>query len=185
MYADPEGNSTIALMIGIGTLVGGAIGFGLNTISQLRNNGRDITEVDWTNTVNPTIVGAGLGFSLSMGVAYLGPAIAGASASEALSVSGAFAISTAVSFAAGALGYILEEHFDGDKPLLEKAIMHGGFVALEGIVNFGVGGMVGSIGTIGSKGVAIKSGEWWGKLILGFEFSQPFKFGIDCLRNSI
>ena len=58
-------------------------------------------------------------------------------------------------------------------------------VALESIVNFGVGGMIGSIGNVGTKGKMLVSKEWWGKLILGQEFTQPFKIGIDLLRKNI
>lgn len=43
--------------------------------------------------------------------------------------------------------------------------MNGGFVALEGMVNFGVGGIVGSLGNVGTKGKFLTSKEWWGKFI--------------------
>lgn len=61
----------------------------------------------------------------------------------------------------------------------------GGFVALEGMVNFAAGGMVGSIGNIGTKGAFLKSKEWWGKFVFGLEFTQPFKIGVDYMRHNV
>ena len=120
-----------------------------------------------------------------MGVVYLGPVIAGTATAGGLTAGGAFAISTAVSFGAGALGYATEEWMNGRTPSFGKAMMHGGFVALEGMVNFGVGGIVGSRGNVGTKGKFLTSKEWWGKLIFGLEFTQPFKIGIDYIRKNI
>lgn len=60
-----------------------------------------------------------------------------------------------------------------------------GFVALEGMVNFGVGGIIGSLGNVGTKGKFLTSKEWWGKFIFGLEFTQPFKIGIDYIRKNI
>ncbi len=184
-YADPSGNSPILTIVLIGTLVGFGTGFGINTGKQLISNDMDFSKVDWGAAVNVGIVGAGLGFSLAMGVAYLGPAIAGTSLAGGLSVSEALGISTSISFLSGALGYASEEWINERSPSFEKAIVHGVFVALEGIVKFGVGGMTGSIGNIGTKGKFLTSIEWWGKLALGLEFSQPIKILIDYLRNSI
>ena len=63
--------------------------------------------------------------------------------------------------------------------------MHGGFVALEGMVNFGVGGIIGSLENVGTKGKFLVSKEWWGKFIFGLEFTQPFKIGIDYIGKNI
>ena len=182
---DPSGHSAILVMVLIGTLFGAAVGFGFDAGKQLINNGWDFSEVDWGSAVNSAIVGGALGFSLAMGVGYFGPVIAGAAATGGLTAGGAFAISTAVSFGAGALGYATEEWMNGRTPSFGKAMMHGGFVALEGMVNFGVGGIVGSIGNVGTKGKFLVSKEWWGKFIFGLEFTQPFKIGIDYIRKNI
>ena len=183
-YADPSGRSFIAAIL-IGTVVGGLISFGIDVGKQLINNNNNYDDVDLGSAVNSGIVGAALGFSLAAGVATLGPAIAGTAVSSGLSAGGAFALSAGVSFAAGALGYASEERMNDREPSLDKAIAHGGFVALEGMVKYGVGGMIGSVGNIGTKGKFLTSIEWWGKLILGLEFAQPLKTGIDYLRKTI
>lgn len=51
--------------------------------------------------------------------------------------------------------------------------------------NFGVGGIIGSIGKVGQKGDFLISKECLGKLIFGLEFTQPFKIGVDCIKNNI
>ena len=182
---DPTGHSAILVMVLIGTLFGAAVGFGFDAGKQLINNGWDFSEVDWGSAVNSGIVGGALGFSLTMGIGYLGPVIAGTATAGGLTAGGAFAISTTVSFGAGALGYATEEWMNGRTPSFGKAMMHGGFVALEGMVNFGVGGIVGSLGNVGTKGKFVVSKEWWGKFIFGLEFTQPFKIGIDYIRKNI
>ena len=182
---DPLGHFAILAMVLIGTVVGAAAGFGFDAGKQLMDNGWDFSEVDWGSAVNSSIVGGALGFSLAMGVGYLGPVIAGAATAGGLTAGGAFAISTAVSFGAGALGYASEEWVNGRTPSFRKAMMHGGFVALEGMVNFGVGGIVGSLGNVGTKGKFLTSKEWWGKFIFGLEFTQPFKIEIDLIRKNL
>ena len=123
---DPTGHFGILSMILFGTLIGAASGFLFDAGKQLINNGGNLHEVNWGSAVNSSIVGAALGFSLAMGVGYLGPVIAGTSVVGGLSVGSAFAISSAVSFGAGALGYVSEEWINGRTPSFGKAIMHGG-----------------------------------------------------------
>lgn len=185
MYYDPNGESAILTMVVIGTLIGTASGFLFNVSTQLYKNDWNFSEVDWGSAVNSAIVGGALGFSLSMGVAYLSPLIAGlptTSGSAALTV---FATSTGVSFGAGALGYATEEWINGRTPMFGTAIMHGGFIGLEGIWNFGLGGMIGSMWKPGTKGDFLRTGEWWGKFLIGQEFSLPFNITIDYLRKNI
>ena len=184
-YYDPTGHSAILIMVLIGTLFGAAVGFGFDAGKQLINNGWDFSAVDWGSAVNSAIVGGALGFSLAMGVGYLGPVIAGIAGASTKAALIAFGVSSAVSFGAGALGYATEEWMNGRTPSFGKAMMHGSFVALEGMVNFGVGGIVGSIGNVGTKGKFLVSKEWWGKFILGLGFTQPFKIGIDNIRKNI
>ena len=57
-------------------------------------------------------------------------------------------------------GYATEEWMNGRTPSFGKAMMHGGFVALEGMVNFGVGDIVGSLGNVGTRGKFLTSKEW-------------------------
>ena len=184
-YCDPSGHFGILATILISALAGATVGFGFDIGKQLINNGWDFSEVNYGSAVNSSIVGGALGFSLALGVSCLGPVIAGTATAGGLTSGGAFAISTAVSFGAGALGYASEEWLNGGEPSLKKAIMHGGLVALEGMVNFGVGGIIGSFGNVGSKGNFVVSKEWWGKFIFGLEFTQPFKIGMDLIRKNI
>ena len=61
-----------------------------------------------------------------------------------------------------------------------------GWVVAVGAVSGGViGGIIGSVGNIGTKGDFLTSKEWWGKFIFGLEFTQPFKIGVDLIRNNI
>ena len=171
------------ILTGIG--FGAFTGFAMNVGKQLISNGWDFGKIDWGSALNSCIVGAALGFSTAMGVIYLGPVLAGTAVIGGLTAGGAFAISAAVSFGAGALGYAVEEWKNEKTPSFGEAMMHGGFVALEGMVNFGVGGMVGSVGKVGTKGDPLVTKEWWGKLFFGLEFSQPIKLELDFIRNNI
>lgn len=67
-------------------------------------------------------------------------------------------------------------------PSFGKAMANGGLVALESIVKFGVGGVIGSIGHVGENGPKF-SKEWFGKNIFKLEFSQPIKSLLDMLRK--
>ncbi len=67
-------------------------------------------------------------------------------------------------------------------PNFGKAMTNGEFVALEGIVKFGVGGVIGSIGHVGENGPKF-SKEWVGKNIFKLEFSQPIKSLLDMFRK--
>lgn len=67
-------------------------------------------------------------------------------------------------------------------PIFGKAMANGGLVALESIVKFGVGGVIGSIGHVGENWPTF-SKEWVGKTIFKLEFSQPIKSLLDMLRK--
>ncbi len=184
MHTDSSGNSILVSLL-IAVAIGAVTGFAFDVGKQLIKNDWNFSEVDWGSATNSAIVGGALGFSLAMGVIYLGPVIAGTAIAGGLTASGAFAISTAVSFGAGTLGYALEEWIDGRTPSVGKAIANGAFVALEGMLNFGVGAIIGCFGNVGTKGKFLVSTEWWGKFIFGLEFTQPIKIGIDLIRKSI
>ncbi len=94
-------------------------------------------------------------------------------------------MSSAISFGGGALGYATEEWLNGRTPDFGTAMMHGGFVMVEGIINFIFGGITGSVGAVGTKGNKFMSKEWWGKLIFGQEFTKPINIPIDLIRNNI
>lgn len=131
------------------------------------------------------IVGGALGLSLALGVTYLGPVIFGAANVSGKVALIAFGVSSAISFGVGALGYASEEWLNSRTPDFGTAMMHGAFVMLEGMVSFGVGGIIGTVGTVGKKGKMLISKEWWLKLIFGQEFTKPFKLTIDLFRNNI
>jgi len=183
-YFDESGHMPMLLLFG-GLLFGTIAASVFNIAKQMIQNDWDFSTLDWGSVVNSAIVGGALGLSLAFGIAYLGPVIAGTATTGGLTAGSAFAINTAVSFGAGNLGYVFEELINGRTPSFGKAIMHGGFVMIEGMVSFGVGGITGSVGTIGKKGKLLLSKEWWLKFIFGQEFTQPFKIGIDSIRKNI
>jgi len=175
-----ENSTPILTMVLIGTLFGAAVGFGFDAGKQLINNGWDFSEVDWGSAVNSAIVGGALGLSFALGVAYLGPVIAGVAGASGKAALIAFGASSVISF-----GAATEEWMNGRIPNLGIAMMHGGFVMLEGMISFGVGGITGSVGNVGKKGKMLISKEWWKKLIFGQEFTKPYKILIDLIRNNI
>lgn len=59
---------------------------------------------------------------------------------------------------------------------------NGEFVALEGIVKFGTGELIGNVDHVGEK-VPRFSKEWFGKNIFKLGFSQPVKSLLDMLRK--
>ena len=61
---------------------------------------------------------------------------------------------------AGTLGYAIEEWINGRTPSFGKAMMNGDFEALEGMINFGVDGIIGSIGNVRIKRKFLVSKEW-------------------------
>ena len=105
----------------------------------------------------------------------------GGVAKAALSALGA---SATISYVAGAGGYVIEEIWNNRSPSLKGILIHGGAVALEGIWNFGVGGVAGSVGHVGTNGKPFCSPEWYGKLGFKIGLQQPIKIGIDLLRNN-
>ncbi len=147
-------------------------------------NGWDFSSLDWGSIANSFIVGGALGLSLALGMIYLGPVMVGIASASGKAALIAFGASLTISFVGGALGYAAEEWFNDRTPDFGTAMKHGGFVMLVGMVNFGVGGIIGSVGTIGKKGTPFISKEWWSKFIFGQEFTQPFKMVIDLLRDN-
>ena len=184
MYSDPEGNSIATIIIG--TIIGAAIGFGSSIGKQLIDNGWDFSKLEWGQVVNRMIVGGALGFSFAMGVGFLGPVLAGTAVAGAMSAGTAYCISLGVSFAAGSIGYVLEESMCGRAPDFGKAMLNGALVSFEGTINYVFGGIVGSVGNVGTKGKpALKSLEWYGKFIFSQEFTFPIKYGIDLIRKKL
>ncbi len=178
-YSDESGRFPVLLLLGgllFGTIAAGVFDAG----KQLIQNGWDFSSLDWGNIANSAIVGGALGLSFALGVAYLGPVIAGVAGASGKAALIAFGASSVISF-----GAATEEWMNGRIPNLGIAMMHGGFVMLEGMISFGVGGITGSVGNVGKKGKMLISKEWWKKLIFGQEFTKPYKILIDLIRNNI
>ncbi len=184
MYIDGTGYFPLTILL-FGLLIGAFAAGAFDAGKQLIQNGWDFSSLDLGSIANSAIVGGALGLSLALGVVYLGPVIAGVAGASGKAALIAFCVSSVISFGAGALGYAAEEWFNGRTPDFGTAMMHGGFVMLEGMISFGVGGITGSVGTIGKKGKPLISKEWWLKLIFGQEFTKPSKILIDLIRNNI
>ncbi|MBQ4072058.1 MAG: RHS repeat-associated core domain-containing protein, partial [Clostridia bacterium] len=185
MYVDPTGHSIISTLI-IGAIIGAVIGGGVNFGTQLYHNGGNFEDIDWGSVVNSSIVGGALGSSLVLGVTYLGPVLSGAATFSSGATLGAFGASVGFSAIAGGSGYVLQEVINGrsDEITLGNVLGHAGVVAVEGAYNFGVGGLVGSIGNVGTKG-PVFSKEWIGKILLGQEFSLPLRYPLDLMRKGL
>lgn len=74
---------------------------------------------------------------------------------------------------------------NGRTPDFGKAMANGGFVAAEGAMNFLMGGILGSVGAVGTKGKFLRSVEWYAKFAFAQEFTLPFKYGIDIIRRNL
>jgi|GEM_PF-6829698 len=182
MFVDPEGHFALSILL-IGLLVGAAIGGGFEIANQVGSKGWNLGDWDWGKIVNHTLVGGAIGLAGAAGVVFLGPIIAGTAAVGAGKTALiALGVTTVISFVAGAGGYAIEESMNGRKVDFGNAIGHGSIVVLESIWSFGVGGIVGSIGKIGTKGPFL-SKEWIWKLIFTQEFTQPFKIPMDLIRK--
>ena len=184
-YVDPSGHSVTVIvgMIVAGALIGAAFAGLIEAAKQIEKSG-EITSVG--TVANKAIVGGALGFSSAVGVAFLGPVLAGSAAASAGGALAAFISSVGLSIAAGAGGYVAQERIDGNNDPLDtnNVLGHAAVVGAQGISNFLVGGMVGSIGTPGSKGV-FGSKEFISKFLLTQEFALPFKIATDKLRHGL
>ena len=186
MYFDGSGHFAIlATLLIAGTVMGAISGFGFTAGKELIEKDWNFSKVNWGKAFNNGIVGAATGFSLAMGGGILGPVLAGTAAAGAMSAGTAFGISLGVSFAAGSLGYATEEWMNGRTPSFKKTMANGAFVAAEGAMNFVMGGILGSVGTIGTKGKFLRSVEWYAKFVFAQELTTPFKYGIDIIRRNL
>ena len=186
MGIDKDGHFAIlATLLIAGTVMGAISGFGITAGKELIEKDWNFSEVNWGKAINNGIVGAATGFSLAMGVGVLGPVLAETAAAGAMSAGTALGISLGVSFAAGSLGYATEESMNGRTPSFGKVMANGAFVAAEGAMNFVMGGILGSVGTIGTKGKFLRSVEWYAKFAFAQEFTSPFKYGVDIIRRNL
>lgn len=70
-------------------------------------------------------------------------------------------------------------------PQFSTAMMHAGIVALESTIKFGIGGAVGSVVPANQPNVKISFKDRCFKFVVGQEFSTPFTFILDLLRNNL
>ncbi len=181
MFIDPTGHLAVFISILLAGIIGGAaLSSGINIVSQLIGNGGNFGSLDWGQIANRALVGAALGTATALGLTTLGPVIAGAASISGLSALSALGISSAITFSAGALGYAAEEWINGRTPSFGKAIMHGTFVMTQGIMTYGYSGMIGSVGTIGQKGIGM---EKILKTMFIQEFTLPYKILTDIIRK--
>ena len=143
--------------------------------TQLNDNNGDWGKIDCGSIINDFIVSGALGISLALGVVYLGPFIAAPSLAAAKIALIAFGISTTVSFAAGATGYMVQQAINHDDIDYNTVFAQASFTAIQSVFNFEVGGLIGSYGTIGTKGKPLFGKEWIRKLIRSQYYLLPFK----------
>ena len=184
MYADPSGQSIIASIV-LGTILGGVFALGADIGKQVLIEDVEWEVIDWGRAFNKAIVGAALGFSLAMGVAYLGPLFASFTLNSARKAILAWSISVGVSCIAGASGYILEETKNDRTPNLNTAVGHGIQTARKGNWRFITGGFIGASGKhIGTKGPFF-SIEWWKKTGFGLATTFPWERYIDEITKDL
>lgn len=184
-YSDPTGNLPIAASLALGFAIGFIAGFAFSAGSQLVQNGWDWTGVDWGKAVNKALVGGALGLAFAAGGAFLGPVLAGTAGASVAKAWIAWGATTAFSATAGAVGYVIEERMNDRTPQFSTAMMHAGIVALESTIKFGVGGAVGSVVPANQPNVKISFKDRCFKFVVGQEFSTPFTFILDLLRNNL
>ena len=158
-YADPSGQSAIAILIavGIGALIGAIGGTVGALIGDHNDNGSIDGSIGWRSylgsIIGSTVAGAALGFAGGAGAAWLGPAIAGTgSAAAAL---GGFAASAGVSFAGGFFSYSADKWITGNPWDLKKAFIVATLTAVEGVISFGAGGVSSLVSWDGGKIIRI------------------------------
>lgn len=173
MYSDITGYIPLfAITAGVGAIIGAATG-----AYRAYKNGDNI----WGGLANGALVGGAVGLALGLGIVSLGPVIAGAATASTSTATISFVISTAISFAAGAIGYTVEEIMNDRNPSFLSALGHGTIVAFESMISFGFGGIIGSVGTVGQLN-NFMSTEWIIKQLFIQEFTLPTKYGLDTLR---
>ena len=173
MYSDITGYIPLFIITaGVGAIIGAATG-----AYRAYKNGDSLIG----GALNGALVGGAVGLALGLGIVNLGPVIAGAATASTSAATTSFAISTAISFAAGATGYTVEEIMNDRSPSFLSALGHGTIVAFESMISFGFGGIIGSVGTVGKLNNFI-SKEWVAKQFFIQEFTLPSKYGLDTLR---
>ena len=173
-YADPSGHSVVGTIVA-GFFIASFLSAGINLVTQLNDNNGDWGKIDCGSIINDFIVSGALGISLALGVVYLGPFIAAPSLAAAKIALIAFGISTTVSFAAGATGYMVQQAINHDDIDYNTVFAQASFTAIQSVFNFEVGGLIGSYETIGTKGKPLFGKEWIRKLIRSQYYLLPFK----------
>ena len=140
MNVDPNG--TFFWMIFLGAMLAGALFGGVSGGISAVQNGQSFWKGALVGAFTGAVTGAALGLGGALGAAAFvaGTAI---SATTVLTALGGVVIG---SFAAGIGLYALETHMYGEEFQWNEALMSGGFLALEGALNFGMGLLLGAKG---------------------------------------
>ena len=137
MYADPSGHFPVAALI-IGTVIGlvsGGLLSGLKSYDD-GNRGREL----FVDIAAGALTGAALGASLTLG------GLVGIGAITGKTIAISLASSTIVSFGAGMGSYALDKWTPNEEFKINEMFEYGGRIALESIVHFGTGYLLGAGG---------------------------------------
>jgi len=173
MYSDITGYLPTFIVTAIVGVFIGVITGGVNAYL----NGDDILG----GMINGALTGGAIGLAFGLGVVYLGPLLAGQATASVSSAAIAFFASTATSFAAGAVGYTIEESLNNRPVTFKNAIGHGSIVAIESMMMFGTGSVAGMVGKVGS--LNFFSGEWVLKQVLVQTYTAPAKYLFNRVRD--
>lgn len=140
MNVDPNG--TFFWFIFIGAIIIGAFVGGVSGGVSAAQNGQSF----WNGFLVGALTGAVTGAALGLGGALGAAAFAAGTAISATTALIGLGVTVAGSFAAGIGIYALETHLYGEEFKWDEALMSGGFLALEGALNFGMGLLLGAKG---------------------------------------
>ena len=137
MYSDPSGHFLIGAII-IGALIG-AITSTISGIAAGKSGGKLALHI---------LGGVILGSVLSVATAFGGALATGALAATAGNVVGGLAFSGIASFAAGVFKYAAHEVWTKENASWDwsTALANGGIAAVQGLVSFGIGAVMGGAG---------------------------------------
>ena len=140
MLVDPNGTLAFIFTLLIGALIAGLISGTFNAISSAFQGESFINCVG--SFVGGFITGAVLGAAMIAG----GGLAVGAITASALQIVGIATLVTAGSFVGGVGAYFAENAIKGNQLNWEDSLKQGGLTAIQGLLNFGVGALMGAAG---------------------------------------
>ena len=176
MYADPSGHFPVAALI-IGTLIGLASGGLLSGLKSYDDGNRGWELVG--DIAAGALTGAALGASLTLG------GLVGIGAITGKTIAISLASSTIVSFGAGMGSYALDKWTSNEEIKINEMFEYGGRIALESIVNFGVGYIFGAGGAWKSLNQGYFRINYMFNSLKGYNFIQNLVVsGIQVLQET-